>query len=372
MASSWCLEGSVGERDLLIVHLQRFPFTIGRAPECDLTIAAQGTSRHHSQITRNDDGRLVLSDLGSTNGTFVNRQRITAPTLLADGDIVHFGAAEFRLQATGEELARDMSDRTIIRTMVEPEFELPEHFSLQEHDFNDMLDMHRIRMLYQPIVRLQNNQLFALEVLGRGNDPRLPDSPDKLFRIAAILGKEAILSRTLREAGVRAWRGVTDGPILFVNTHPYEMYTDELYRSVADLRQDVPAVQLVLEIHEKAVTDIDKMKVMVSRLKSMGIQLAYDDFGAGQARLNELSEITPDYLKFDLTLVRNLNQDDRKRSMVRSLVQMSHDLGIMTLAEGAETQDEAECCRELGFDLLQGFAMGRPQPIEAFLPRPTS
>lgn len=371
MADIWCLEGSTGDRDLLVLHLRRFPFTIGRAPECDLVIAADGTSRRHSEISRDGQGRLVLRDLGSTNGTYLNRRRITAPALLSDGDIVHFGATEFRLRAPDRghagEPTRRTSDRTMVLTLSAPELELPEHFSVQERDFNDMLELQRIRMLYQPIVSLRDNRIHALELLGRGDDPRLPDAPERLFRIAAILGKEAVLSRALREAGVRAWGGVAEGPILFVNTHPHEMYTDELYGSLADLRQDVPGVQLVVEVNEKAVTDIARMRTMASRLRGLGVKIAFDDFGAGLARLNELSEITPDYLKFDLTLVHNLDQDERKQKMVGTLVQMSHDLDIVALAEGAETLCEVDCCRALGFDLLQGFAMSHPRPIESFL-----
>jgi EAL domain-containing protein (putative c-di-GMP-specific phosphodiesterase class I) len=89
--------------------------------------------------------------------------------------------------------------------------------------------------------------------------------------------------------------------------------------------------------------------------------LAYDDFGAGQARLNELVEAKPDFLKFDRKLICGLDSANTHRlQLVESLVHMSRQLGIVTLAEGVETAAEADVCRRLGFELMQGYYFGRP------------
>lgn len=370
MRARWCLQGAVGEEELVVVPIERFPFVIGREGDCDLTIASQETSRHHAKILRDAQGNPLVMDLGSTNGTYVNRIRIQAPRVLADNDVLHFGMAEFRFhEQAPDSLAQESDDtasnRTLTRSLARPDLELPLHFSPHERAFNGMLERWAIRALYQPIVTFPDRRPFALEVLGRGADPDLPESPESLFQIAATLGKEASLSRLFRDVGVRNWRGASWQPRLFVNAHPREMYQDALYQSLSDLLQAVPGVRLVLEVHEKAVTELGKMREMAHRLKDLGVQLTYDDFGAGQARLNELSEITPDYLKFDISLVRNIHQADKKRTMLETLVRMSHDLGILTLAEGVELQEEADCCHHLGFDLLQGFLIARPQPLEA-------
>jgi EAL domain-containing protein (putative c-di-GMP-specific phosphodiesterase class I) len=93
----------------------------------------------------------------------------------------------------------------------------------------------------------------------------------------------------------------------------------------------------------------------------MRIDLAYDDFGAGQARLVELVDVPPDYLKFDMRLVQNLETASIERQrMLASLVKMVCDLGIKPLAEGIEQEGDHEICRQMGFDCAQGFLYGYP------------
>ena len=99
------------------------------------------------------------------------------------------------------------------------------------------------------------------------------------------------------------------------------------------------------------------------------MHLAYDDFGAGRARLNELGEAPPDYLKFDIGLIRNIDRAPvRKQKLLEGLVKMAQELGIHAVAEGVESEAEAATCRELGFPMAQGYHFGRPAPIEDFLP----
>ena len=94
------------------------------------------------------------------------------------------------------------------------------------------------------------------------------------------------------------------------------------------------------------------------------MQLAYDDFGSGQARLMELAEVPPDVLKFDIKIVRGLPlASTQSRATVEALVRIARDLGVVALAEGVETEAEADVCRELGFELAQGFLFGRPERV---------
>jgi EAL domain-containing protein (putative c-di-GMP-specific phosphodiesterase class I) len=96
-------------------------------------------------------------------------------------------------------------------------------------------------------------------------------------------------------------------------------------------------------------------------LSAMSIQLAFDDFGAGQARLIEMAEVAPEYIKFDIALIRDIDKaSPAKLQMIRSLVEMTRQLGITTLAEGVSRDGEAIMCRDIGFQLLQGFLFGYP------------
>jgi EAL domain-containing protein (putative c-di-GMP-specific phosphodiesterase class I) len=129
----------------------------------------------------------------------------------------------------------------------------------------------------------------------------------------------------------------------------------------------VPQHPVTLEIHEKAVTDPGLMKEFISALRSLNIRLAYDDFGAGQSRLLDLVEVPPDYLKFDISLIHNIHKIAAKQQMVEVLVRMVQDFGVLALAEGIESAEEAHVCEQLGFAFAQGYFFGKPAPLEAYL-----
>ena len=166
----------------------------------------------------------------------------------------------------------------------------------------------------------------------------------------------------MREEGIRHGQVLADDHILFVNTHPAEMDDiDLLVYSLHELRGLAPNRKMVLEIHEAAVTSCSDMRRLYAALTDLNIGLAYDDFGAGQARLVELVEVRPDYLKFDMKLVQNLDTAPPERQkMLASLVQMVSDLHIRPLAEGIESIGEHEICRRIGFDCAQGYLYGHP------------
>ena len=151
-----------------------------------------------------------------------------------------------------------------------------------------------------------------------------------------------------------------------MNTHPREMFTEELYQSLAMIKAIAPNMELVIEVHETAVAEVARMKVMAQRLRDMGILFAYDDFGAGQARLNELAEVPPDVVKFDMSLIRDIDTaSDKKQQMIARLVHIVLDMGSIALAEGVETEAEAAFCLQTGFQLCQGYLTGRPKLVEA-------
>ena len=118
----------------------------------------------------------------------------------------------------------------------------------------------------------------------------------------------------------------------------------------------------MLEIHEAAITSIRYLTELAALLTDLNIDLAYDDFGAGQARLVELFQVPPRYLKFDISFVRGLENASRPhKASIRALLNMVHELDVTAIAEGVETQTQADICTELGFDMAQGYFFGRPQ-----------
>jgi EAL domain-containing protein (putative c-di-GMP-specific phosphodiesterase class I) len=182
-----------------------------------------------------------------------------------------------------------------------------------------------------------------------------------MFKAAEYFQKEAMLSRLLRVEALRRC-GHYQPRHMFLNTHPAELLDPKtLIASLQEIRKSHADQPVTLEVHEACAIDASTIKLLRMALEDLGMKLAYDDFGAGQARLHELVEARPNYLKFDRKLVAGLDVATPDRvQLVESLVQLARQLGITTVAEGIETAGEAETCRKIGFELMQGYYFGRP------------
>jgi EAL domain-containing protein (putative c-di-GMP-specific phosphodiesterase class I) len=158
---------------------------------------------------------------------------------------------------------------------------------------------------------------------------------------------------------------------VFVNTHPVELSQPGLVESLEDLTRGAPAVQFTVEIHEGAIVNVAAIVELKASLRDRGMRIAYDDFGAGQARLLELGEAPPDMLKFDIRFIRGVNEaPPSKRRLLKSLVQITRDLGSEAVAEGVETAEEAAACTDIGFTHAQGYFFGMPMALGAPAPAP--
>jgi len=228
----------------------------------------------------------------------------------------------------------------------------------------ELLEHRQVTALFQPMVSLPSGALAGYEALGRGLHPRLPADPLELFRIAAAVGAEAELSRLFRETALALVRERQRFPALFLNIHPSELDSPTLVPDLVMLRERLPQLQLTLDIHEAALGDRAGIDRLSAQLKRARVWTAYDDFGAGQARLLELAEVPPNFLKFDMLFVRGIDTAPRERQqLLTSLVSVARDLLVYTVAEGVETAQEADVCMRIGFNYAQGFHFGRPRPI---------
>jgi EAL domain-containing protein (putative c-di-GMP-specific phosphodiesterase class I) len=214
-------------------------------------------------------------------------------------------------------------------------------------------------------VDANSRQIFAYELLGRANHPLLPCSPIRLFELASALDREVELSVAFRDFGISTIAPRLKGLPLFANTHPKETFSDAFFDSLVTLRRNMPELDLVVEIHETAVTETRQLLSLAARFREIGIRFAYDDFGAGQARLVELGDAPADFVKFDMGLIHDIHlASERKRRVVSELVKLVLDLGSVPLAEGVEMEAEAQICCEMGFKLIQGYLTGKPIPAD--------
>jgi EAL domain-containing protein (putative c-di-GMP-specific phosphodiesterase class I) len=357
-ATSWYLETLAEGGRLRRVPIVVLPFRVGRRRGLELVLPASSVSSTHAEIYAADEG-LRVRDLGSTNGTFRNRRAVQdAP--LEDGDVLHFADFEFRLGRDATTPARVLEE---FATAAMPRAQLPRRLAAGTRELRELLRDGQVDVVYQPIVQLARGNVAAYEALGRGRHPRLPESPSELFRIAESIGEQAALSRLFRRRAVELVAGRREPPPLFLNTHPVEFDGPGLVASLDELRALAPSVDLTLEIHESVLTRPAALAQLRAQLLERNVALAYDDFGAGQARLLELAEAPPHYLKFDRRLVSGLDSSPSpRRRLLQSLVGLAQELVVKTVAEGIETSAELHACRALGVTHAQGYELGRPRP----------
>ncbi|GAB5406476.1 MAG: EAL domain-containing protein [Aureliella sp.] len=324
------------------------PFTIGRNVGCSIQLKSTTVSGAHAELRPHND-ELWLRDLQSTNGTFVNGKRIQAPIVIVENDLVQFADIAFRV-------SKDQAE-THHQTMREDVCD--QAFALVQ--FDRLMLERLVSPAYQPIVSLPSGGVYGVEALARSTLFGM-ESPAAMFNAAARVDMEVELSRLLRWEALQNAQSFSDDTLIFLNTHPREIEGDGLLASLEQLRTYAPSQKLVLEVHEAAITEPENMKRLREELAGLDILLAYDDFGAGQTRLSELVEAPPHFLKFDISLIRRLDEATPERlKLLMSLVSMAKDLGINPLAEGVETAEEAQACVDAGFESGQGFFYGRPR-----------
>lgn len=365
VGKEWFLEGVAVDGSPMRQPIRRWPFRVGRDSVAnDFVVEAAGLSRQHAVLDQDGSGRLSIHDQGSTNGTFVNGVRITDTQLLDEDDVIHFGNAEYRLRAEAAEDSR-LDEADSERTMLVPKSGTSKHFTQHERDFREVLAGQGLAVAVQPIVDLGTGQTYAYEMLGRCRHPKLQSPPGHLFELAKQLNLEAELSAAFCAHGVPRLAPRLNGARLFINAHPKETFTEAFFQSLKAFRDLPDAPRIVVELHETAVVEIEQMRALAKRLVDIGLEFAYDDYGAGQSRINEVTLVTPHYVKFDMSLVNGIAQADaRRQEYIRKEVAMLRDMGAMCLAEGVEEKQDGIVCREMGFQLLQGYLTGKPTLVD--------
>lgn len=349
---------SLGELTLLAN-----PYRIGRRHNVELPIHEKLVSGHHATLFE-VRGKLYLEDMESRNGTFVNGDRINGKVEVHEGDLIQFAQSVFRLGR--DEIVEELS---FGETMVNASFDNAQMII----DFENIMLDREFEPHLQSIVDLSTYETIGFEVLVRSKHRELR-SPAKLFATAEKMQRESELSELIRRVAAQEFHEardkiVADGKKLFLNTHPNELHdTQRLIYSMEKIRNEYDDLPLVLEIHESAVTDMEEMSKLCIAISEMGFEIAYDDFGAGQARFFELIEEPPAFLKFDIRLVRDIHQaNQRRRQAIAQLVKMVNSLDIICIAEGIEVREDAGVCQELGFDLAQGYYFSRPDSIQSWI-----
>lgn len=224
-----------------------------------------------------------------------------------------------------------------------------------------------LHIAYQPIVCWPERTLYAYEALLRTREAALPN-PGALLDAAERLGRIHDLGRKIRARALEPLSRLPPSTVLFLNCHPTDLLDEELFDGHGSLASS--ADRVVLEVTERASLDgLGDVRARVASLRELGFRVAIDDLGAGYAGLTSFALLEPDVVKLDMSLVRNLSSEPTKRALVRTMITMCKELGIVIIAEGVETSEERDELARAGCELMQGFLFARPAeafPVPAF------
>ncbi|MGE0786091.1 MAG: EAL domain-containing protein [Sandaracinaceae bacterium] len=351
----------------VVVPIGANPFRIGRNREAELSLESPRVSKDHAEIVAQPSGGLAVRDLGSRNGTFVNGEQIQGLTTLSVGDVLHIANREITVVLA--EVEERGYDQTWAGDSGSAEIDLYRGL----RDLYRILTGSRVSAVFQPIVRLDDRSTIGFEALGRNTlNPKEYDTAT-LFRIATENEKSTDLSRLMRNVALETmWQLPSPGARVFMNVHPHEMMATDLLAELERTAKNLDGRTLVVEIHEGAIADLGQMRELRSELERRKIELAYDDFGAGRSRLTQLAEVPPDFLKLDMSLIRNIERSPGRQELVAALVRLMEDVGVSVVAEGVETEEEHRVVALLGCHLGQGYLYQRPDLPERLGQRDTS
>jgi EAL domain-containing protein (putative c-di-GMP-specific phosphodiesterase class I)/GGDEF domain-containing protein/ferredoxin len=169
---------------------------------------------------------------------------------------------------------------------------------------------------------------------------------------------------------VRKWidDGIDPVPVS-VNISRINLVDDEIIDVIGKLKDTYRFDERLIhfEVTESAYTnDQDAVIGRITKIREMGFRIAMDDFGSGYSSLNTLKDIPIDILKLDMGFLRGDSNTEKGENIIGSVIGMAHSLGLLTVAEGVETSEQADFLKSLGCDIIQGFLYARPMPVDEF------
>jgi diguanylate cyclase (GGDEF)-like protein/PAS domain S-box-containing protein len=242
-----------------------------------------------------------------------------------------------------------------------------------EARLNRAIENDELQLYYQPQISLINGQTVGFEALLRWQPEGgklIP--PNDFIPIAEETGLILdigawVLNRACQQ--LKSWQtqGYSLVPVA-VNLSARQFTEQDLVKMiVTELNSaDLSPELLELELTERVIMrDVEENRIKLQSLKDIGVKLSVDDFGTGYSSMNYLKRFPLDVLKIDRSFVKDLESDTNDEAIIRAIVALSKGLGLTTIAEGVETEQQRQLLRSIGCDLMQGYLVSRPVPAEA-------
>ena len=231
------------------------------------------------------------------------------------------------------------------------------------------------RLFHQPKIDLKTGRIVGTEGLIRWNHRQFGLlSPSEFVELSELSGLIQPLTRWILDRGIRdlsEWRAKGFELTVALNLSVRNFFDQTLPTYIAQLLSDynVPGDQLTLEITESEVmADRALARTALSAFRSLGVKIAIDDFGTGFSSLSQLQQLPIDEIKVDQSFVAGMIDNPQDAVIVRSIIDLGHNLGLEIVAEGAEDEVQLAALRSLGADRAQGYVISQPLPPDEFIP----
>jgi len=236
-------------------------------------------------------------------------------------------------------------------------------------DVQSAIENEAVIPYFQPLVELRSGQLYGFEILARWQHADLgPILPPNFIAIAEQSGLIWQMTWQLLRRAFNAATQLPCPPRLAINISPIQFRDQALVSALQAVAKETqyPLDRLTIEITESAILEnVDIAHEVACELRALGCRLALDDFGTGFSSLAHLQALPFDELKVDRSFVRTMTTSRESRKIVAAVVGLGHSLGIRTIAEGVETEQQAGMLLQLGCNLGQGWLYGRPSCAKA-------
>ncbi len=334
------------------------PCTVGRGSSCQLQLDFQRISREHARFELRD-GALLLTDLGSTNGTFLNHRRLEEPEPLDVGDIIHFGNHPFVLkmrEPSGDTLVQTAASQaqsshdTIIGFTAQPT-----GFPVQAPEFFEMLNDEQIAGTAQPVVT-SSGTVIALTLNGRSSHPELHADSTVLFRLAEDLGEEARLAQLIRricleQASQAGLQSTLILPVHAAECEDLDILVDEWRQLVARYRH----LALACDIPLTALGDPEDLNSLRSHLKPLEVEICGSALGLPASQLAHYRS------SLDFLRVNALRGPDRITELVDGLGSF-----VRILVDQINESGLIQPFSDAGATLFQGAAVSETTDLSTF------
>jgi EAL domain-containing protein (putative c-di-GMP-specific phosphodiesterase class I)/CheY-like chemotaxis protein len=224
----------------------------------------------------------------------------------------------------------------------------------------DVISGGRFQVVFQPVVDLVTGLPSGVEALSRfPSAPVRP--PDLWFDEAGQVGLRPSLELATAGVALRSLQRLRPELHLSLNVSPVTALSGRLGEVLVGVDLD----RVVLELTEHAaVADYPALVAALTPWRRQGARLAVDDAGGGYASFAHILSLSPDYIKLDISLTRDIHIDTKRQALARAITGFAAELGVSVVAEGIETAAELDVIAGLGTPLGQGFHLGRPRPLE--------